>query len=96
MDQKTTKPEVEKQSTAQLLRIQEEQKEPPSLLATLRDFERSIIARFLSRSDKLLKMGLLNKQCQSLVRKHYSWLRFPSPGPYSLFSDFVPLFDSLT
>ena len=41
-------------------------------------------------------MGLLNKRCYTLVRKHYSWLRFPKPGPYSLFSDLISFFDSLT
>ena len=60
----------------------------------LRDFETSIIAKFISAKDKLLKMALLNKKWSGLIKKHYCWACFPVPGPYSLISDFITFFDS--
>ena len=74
----------------------EQSKKPSSVLSLLRDFELALIAKFLSPSDKVLKMGLLSKRYYTLVRKHYSWVRFPKPGPFSLFSDLMRFFDSFT
>ena len=58
-------------------------------LLSLKEFELVIILRFLPARDKLSSIGLLNKRFHSLVRKHYSWSRLPSPGPRSLVSDWI-------
>ena len=65
----------------------EEVKQPSSLLFSLKDFELVIVAKFLNVKDKLMRLGLLNKRCHSLVKKHYSWIKLPERGPHSLLSD---------
>ena len=66
------------------------------MLLNLREFEVSIIARFLSARDKLLAMALLNHRWHYLIGKHYFWSRFPEPGPFSLLTDFICFFDSFS
>ena len=65
----------------------------PPLLKGLREFEVSIVARYLGAKDKLLRMARANKQWHQLVSKHYAWATFPQPGPRSLLSDFTSFFD---
>ena len=54
-----------------------------------REFELSIIFRFLSYKDKLLKMALVKKSWNSLISKHYTWSRFPKRCPHFLITEFV-------
>ncbi len=66
---------------------------PPKLLAPLREFEVSIIARFLSCKDKLTVAARLNSSWRALTTKSYAWTRLPSFSPDCLVSDFVNFFD---
>lgn len=50
--------------------LQSKTERTPSLLLSLRDFEVSIIVRFLSAKEKLLTMALLSKRWHALISKH--------------------------
>ena len=79
--------------------LQSKTERTPSLLLSLRDFEVSIIVRFLSAKEKLLTMALLSKRWHALISKHYSWEHLPSRGPNCLLSgylDFLDKFDEFT
>ena len=58
--------------------------DPPDLLRRLRKFEVMIIARYLTASEKLNTMALLNRQWNALVNMHYAWSRFPEIGPFTI------------
>ena len=66
------------------------------LLPLLREFEVSIVARFLSAQEKLTVFSLLSKSWHSLISKNYSWAAFPKRGPACLVSDYIHFFDSFT
>ena len=79
--------------TDQIVSSKEEESKAPSLLLSLREFEVSIIARYLTAEDKFTTMALLNKAWNCLLSQHYAWSSLPSPGQRSLRSD---NFDFLT
>lgn len=65
-------------------------------MLSLREFEASIIARYLTTRDKLLKIAYLNKKWHALVFKHYSWASFPTRGPKCILSDYMKFFDKFS
>ena len=67
-----------------------------AFLFSLREFEASIVARFLNAKDKLLSIALINKHWHQLVSRHYAWSRYPSRGPTTLLSDFLNFLGSFS
>ena len=70
----------------------------PPLLAPLRLFECSIIARFLPAKTKLLVISLLNTSWNSLVSKNYAWTHLPTLTKHcslTSFLSFVERFEHL-
>ena len=51
------------------------------------------MVRYLTAREKLLSLARINKTWNSLISKHYSWIRFPERGPRCLVSDFIDFFD---
>ena len=50
-------------------------------MSSLTQFECSIIAKFLSSTDKLGSLHLLNSAWHSLIHSHIAWTQLPDFGP---------------
>ena len=68
----------------------------PSLLPPLREFEVSIIARYLSAKDKLATASLLNSSWNTLVHRNYAWSVTPSLSRTCLILPYISFLKGFT
>ena len=88
--------QIEQNPSEEISTSEETKYSPLFTEATLREFEVSIIARFLTAKEKLQIMALLNRSWNRLVSKHYAWTWLPERGPMCLLSDYLSFLENFT